>query len=224
MKWKSCLTFCNPMDYSPWNSSGQNTGVGSLSLLQGIFPTQGLNPSLPHCRWILYQLSHQGSPTQYIKYQRSLDLSALWGAALGLAGLVDEIVSSSWYQGPLRIGRGPSHLSCIKNDEIPKQVMKLVLWVCLRDPLWHSDIWKLTAVVPVLDRWCLIHPSLLPPSHGPCWALVCEWPFVDSVACLLCSDKQICADQCGVRGTRRFSKFPLNLFLKSMAFLKLYKA
>ena len=87
--------------YSPWNSPGQNTGVSSLSLLQGIFPTQGLNPGLPHqvdslpaesqgkpkntgvgslsllqqifltqesnqgllhCRWILYQLSCQGSP------------------------------------------------------------------------------------------------------------------------------------------------------------------
>ena len=47
--------------YSPWNSPGRNTGVGSLSLLQGIFPTQGLNPGLPHCRRILYQLSHQGS-------------------------------------------------------------------------------------------------------------------------------------------------------------------
>ena len=45
--------------YSPWNSPGQNTGVSSLSLLQGIFPTQGLNPGLPHCRWILYQLSHK---------------------------------------------------------------------------------------------------------------------------------------------------------------------
>ena len=48
---------------SPWNSPGQNTGVGSLSLLQGIFPTQGLNPDLPNCRWILYQLSYQGSPS-----------------------------------------------------------------------------------------------------------------------------------------------------------------
>ena len=48
--------------YSPWNSPGQNTGVGSLSLLQGIFPTQGSNPGLPHCRWVLYQLSHKGSP------------------------------------------------------------------------------------------------------------------------------------------------------------------
>ena len=48
--------------YSPWNSPGQNTEEGSLSLLQGISPTQGLNPGLPHCRWIFYQLSHQGSP------------------------------------------------------------------------------------------------------------------------------------------------------------------
>ena len=45
--------------YSPRNSPGQNTGVGSLSLFQGIFPTQGSNPGLPHCRWILYQLSYQ---------------------------------------------------------------------------------------------------------------------------------------------------------------------
>ena len=36
-----CLTLCDPMDCSPWNSPGQNTGVGGLSLLQGIFPTQG---------------------------------------------------------------------------------------------------------------------------------------------------------------------------------------
>ena len=99
-----CPTLCDPMDwlYSPWNSPGQNTGVGSLSLLQGdlpnpgtklrsstlqadslpaetsrkpkntgmdslpllqgIFPTQGSNPGLPHCRRLLYQPSHQGSP------------------------------------------------------------------------------------------------------------------------------------------------------------------
>ena len=48
--------------HSKWNSPGQNIGVGSLSLLQGIFPIQGSNPGLPHCRGILYQLSHQGSP------------------------------------------------------------------------------------------------------------------------------------------------------------------
>ena len=48
--------------YSPWNSPGQSTGVGSLSLLQGIFPTQGSNPGLLHCRQILCQLNHKGSP------------------------------------------------------------------------------------------------------------------------------------------------------------------
>ena len=48
--------------YSPWNSLGQITGVSSLSLLQGIFPTQGLNPGLLNWRQILYQLNHKGSP------------------------------------------------------------------------------------------------------------------------------------------------------------------
>ena len=50
---QSCSILCDPI-YSPWNSPGQNTRVGSLYLLQGIFPTQGQNPGLPHCRWILY--------------------------------------------------------------------------------------------------------------------------------------------------------------------------
>ena len=48
--------------YSAWNSPGQNTGVGSCSPLQGIIPTQGLNPGLLLCRRFLYQLSHEGSP------------------------------------------------------------------------------------------------------------------------------------------------------------------
>ena len=54
--------FATPWIYSPRNSPGKNTGVGSLSLLQEIFPTQGLSPDLLHCRQILYQLNHQGSP------------------------------------------------------------------------------------------------------------------------------------------------------------------
>ena len=48
--------------YSPWNSPGQNTGVGSLSLLQGIFPTQESNRGFLHCRRILNQLSYKGRP------------------------------------------------------------------------------------------------------------------------------------------------------------------
>ena len=54
---QSCPTLQPHGQYSPWNSPGQNTRVGSLSLLQGIFPTQGLNPGLLHCWWILYQLN-----------------------------------------------------------------------------------------------------------------------------------------------------------------------
>ena len=50
-----CPTLCAPQtNYTVWNSPGQNTEAGSLSLLQGIFPIQGSNPGLPHCRWILY--------------------------------------------------------------------------------------------------------------------------------------------------------------------------
>ena len=48
--------------YSPWNSPGQNTGVGSLSLLQGVFLTQESNRGLLHCWWIPYQLSYERSP------------------------------------------------------------------------------------------------------------------------------------------------------------------
>ena len=58
-------TICDPMDFSltrflhPWDFPGKNTGVGSHFLLHGIFPTQGLNPGLPHCRQTLYRLNHQ---------------------------------------------------------------------------------------------------------------------------------------------------------------------
>ena len=58
---QSCTTLCSPVDYTIHGILQART-VGSLSLFQGIFPTQGLNPGLPHCRQILYQLSHKGSP------------------------------------------------------------------------------------------------------------------------------------------------------------------
>ena len=57
--------------YRPWNSPDQNTGVGSCSLLQGIFLTQGSNPGLPYRKQILYQLSHQGSPCTRRVWKRS---------------------------------------------------------------------------------------------------------------------------------------------------------
>ena len=76
---QSCLTLCDPRKCSPPGSSsvhgdsrGKNTGVDCHSLLQGIFPTQGSNLGLPHCRWILYGLSHQERPKMSMcscKYQ-----------------------------------------------------------------------------------------------------------------------------------------------------------
>ena len=65
---QSCPTLRPHGLYSPWNSSGQNTGVDSLPLLQGIFQTQESNPVLPRCRQILYQLSSQGSPSPENKH------------------------------------------------------------------------------------------------------------------------------------------------------------
>ena len=61
----------------PWHSPGKNTGVRCHALLQGIFLTQGSNPGLPHCRWILYQLSHKGSPRilEWVAYPFS------WGSS-----------------------------------------------------------------------------------------------------------------------------------------------
>ena len=67
-----CPTLCDPIYYNLPSSSvhgyfpGKNTGVSCHVLFQGIFPTQGLNPGLLHCRWILYPLSHQGN--QKCKY------------------------------------------------------------------------------------------------------------------------------------------------------------
>ena len=64
---KSCPTLATPWIVAcqalcPWDSPGKNTGVGCCILLQGIIPSQGLNPGLLNCRQILHQLSYEGSP------------------------------------------------------------------------------------------------------------------------------------------------------------------
>ena len=76
--------------YSPWNSPGQNTVVGCHAFLQGIFPTQGWNPGLPHCRWILYQLSHKGSPNKCGYQQKNLIHSVANCPRLGTPFLFDR--------------------------------------------------------------------------------------------------------------------------------------
>ena len=101
---QSCPTLCN---CSPWNSPGQNTGVGNCSLFQGIFPTQGLNPGLPHCRQILYQLSHQGSPRKQGGEAVLIKVRLRTGSALLKAhSVVQADLGSTWSQGE----RTRSHL------------------------------------------------------------------------------------------------------------------
>ena len=70
IKWKSIMSDSLwPHElYSPRNSPGQKIEVKSHSLLPGIFPTQRSNPSLQHCRQILYQLYHKGSPDMEVAY------------------------------------------------------------------------------------------------------------------------------------------------------------
>ena len=84
--------------YSPWNSPGQNTGVDSLSLLQEIFPTQGSKLVLTHCRWILHQRSHKGSPRilEWVAYPFS-SRSSHTSAKSRLIHMIHE--NSGWYWG-----------------------------------------------------------------------------------------------------------------------------
>ena len=77
-----------------WNSPGQNTGVDCHFLLQGIFPTQGSNPGLLHCRQILYQLSHKGSPLPLSN--SSLDLSGKYFSKSGTRTTIGQQTTCSW--------------------------------------------------------------------------------------------------------------------------------
>ena len=92
--------------YSPWNSPDHNTGVGSLSLLQGIFPTQGSNPGLPHCRGILYQLSHNTNSI--------LSIPSLPGKG------IERIVFNSFYETSIYLSSEPEKDST-KNKKNQKQ-------------------------------------------------------------------------------------------------------
>ena len=88
--------YVHPIGYRlicPWDSPGQNTRIGSLSLLQGIFPTQRSNSGLPHCRWILYQLSHKGSPRilEWVEYPFSRGSSQPKNIGVGSLSLLQGI-------------------------------------------------------------------------------------------------------------------------------------
>ena len=92
---QSCPALCDPMDCRPQaplsvKFPGKNIGEGSHAFLQGIFPTQGSNPGPPNCKWILYCLSHQGSPRilEWVAYpfSRGSSWPRKWTGASCIAG------------------------------------------------------------------------------------------------------------------------------------------
>ena len=116
--------------YSPWNSPGQNAGVGSLSLLQGIFPTQGSNPGLPHCRWILCQLSYQRSPRHLWKWTLNQTMrSGFWHCTTKSslykdANLAETGIGLVQFQGHCWLKRPP-----LFADKSHSSIAVLFLWV-----------------------------------------------------------------------------------------------
>ena len=133
--------------YSPWNSPGQNTGVGSLSLLQGIVPTQGSNPGLPHCSWILYQLSHWGSSRilEWVAYPFSSGSSRPrnWtgSPALQVDSLPNELVEKKRFQICFFPFNRKNHLIKIRRSRL-----------CIVLPLWYD----LTSVINSSTSWLLV--------------------------------------------------------------------
>ena len=125
----SCPTLCDPMDCSPPGSSvhrdsrGMDTRVDCHALLQRIFPTQGLNSGLPHCRWILYQLSHQEhifKPTreyQFVQDLRTVNeaMESIYSIVSNPYTIMTHMPKSRWYKYLLVVvdihwmGRGFSH-------------------------------------------------------------------------------------------------------------------
>ena len=130
MKWKllsHVWLFATHGLYNPWNSPGQNTGGGSLSLLQGIFLIQGSNPGLPHYRRILYPLSHQGSPRilERVAYPFSSGSSQPrnWARVFCIeGGFCNGMECANKCEWPLKAGIG-------KGEIFPHRLQK-EMWTC----------------------------------------------------------------------------------------------
>ena len=94
-----------PETIQAWASIGQNTGLSSLSLLQGIFLTHGLNASLPHCRRILYQLNHKGRPRilKWVAYPFSRCIFPTQESSQGLLHCRRVLYQQSYHRSPAQL-------------------------------------------------------------------------------------------------------------------------
>ena len=160
------------------DSPGKNTGVGCHFLLQGILPTQGLNPGLPHCRQILYLLSHQGNPYLSIaNTQISMSSSTLpwnsclyippqsWSLPLGLQTNISDLTRSdldsspstvpacivgsiSWTRSSL-YGAGQVKAKCWSSHFLMRSVGKSH-WLCFQCVFGNSNPYYLVQITVIL--------------------------------------------------------------------------
>ena len=139
--------------------SGKNIGVGSLSLLQGIFPTQGLNSGLPHCRRILYQLSHQGNPRILEWVACPFSTRSSWPRNQTRVPCIAGEFFTSWaYQGNPYI---PPYIQRYIDTHIPHLYIigltKKFIWVFLS---YHHLVWKNPNELssqPIINTYVYIH-------------------------------------------------------------------
>ena len=125
----------------PWNSPGKNTGVGCHSLLQGIVQTQGWNPSLLHCRQILYHLTHEGSPSR----QETRDF---WRMRK-----IGSIIASlwRWSQGMLAVSRSwDKPLANNEQGNVNLSPMTMWNWIWILPTTWMSP--EITSPWELLDK------------------------------------------------------------------------
>ena len=121
---EGCSVVSNSLrPHGRYSSPGQNTGVGSLSLLQGIFPTQGLNPGPPHCRQILYQLRHKGSPRklEWVAYPFSRDLHNTEIESGSPALQADSLPTELWGKPCMFLNRHKNILFGISPNYMPSK-------------------------------------------------------------------------------------------------------
>ena len=124
--------------HSPWNSPGQNTGVGSCSLLQRMFPTQGLNPGLPHCRQILYQLSHREA---LISRLFDIKYDALWNCKTGRLSDLKNMFAEPETVGLVRpeVFQTTRLQNCRTASSPRLLVWEIVTW---QNDLWIWRFWR----------------------------------------------------------------------------------
>ena len=196
--WKPTRFLC------PWDSQGKNTGVGCHAILQGIFPTQGSNPGLLHCRWILYHLSHPENPSLIcLLIISSISASSYCGilppqpvdctALLLVLPCSPGVSPTTVWLVPFSFNGCPClAVRCTLFSQSPLSTIQMLVFHIWR-PLLFSRESQFTSQPPsicVTSQLLPVFPALAPPyclSHTPCRCL-CVWhvftPCLINASCL----------------------------------------